>query len=630
MHSGADLDSASEAVLEYHQDACKGKEINVPPIDEVATPHARAAAQRARLPRLERALYSLGRCSGRSELWQWTRPGGADNARVEDIIYLDLALESAVRQVVEGALGSMSRRAPADVLKITGLALENLALSSGGNDELVICLREWRGIVDAATRGGTDWALQAKAITDRVQNALGECSGRYIGAMQATAEAMGGALGVDRHVLDIFSEEIVRGTAAAPLSQMLRALDPVLREMAHMGAWNVISPVEASGVVEVVDDLKDIQTKTYAVPTILVSRRVGGEEDIRGASSASSRRTCRTSCRASPCARATRAVSSPRCSTGEAHGDGAARRPGGQVRALALGGRLADRARGGPAPPASAQRPPPAGPTGSSLGGAMSAPAGGVSVTRRRFLGRHAVASPEFTGEIVGSKSRNLQELRGRLPEWINLPASAALPFCTFDVVLESPDNAPIRLELDRARAELASMDFSDTASFEGLLARTRAAIQDVVPTDELTREGCAGVRGGASAWPEGASGRRRAAGRAPPLSVGRHNRRVGGQYNGRAVAPCRKAGLTHEDVSMAVLCQPVVQARYAFVLHTVNPQTANADEFTARSCAGWARRWWGTSREGRCRSWRTRTTCRTRASRGSVKPTGCSPTTPR
>ena len=152
----------------------------------------------------------------------------------------------------------------------------------------------------------------------------------------------------------------------------------------------------------------------------------------------------------------------------------------------------------------------------------MSAPAGGVSVTRRRFLGRHAVASPEFTGEIVGSKSRNLQELRGRLPEWINLPASAALPFCTFDVVLESPDNAPIRLELDRARAELASMDFSDTASFEGLLARTRAAIQDVVPTDELTRE----MREAAAAerlpWPEGALGpASRGGGTAPPLRRG-------------------------------------------------------------------------------------------------------------
>jgi alpha-glucan,water dikinase len=193
VHSGADLDSASEAVLGYHQDACKGKEINVPPIDEVATPRMRELLHSARGFRdLNEPLHSLeAMLEARRELWQWTRPGGTDNARLKDIIYLDLALESAVRQVVEGALGSMSRRAPVDVLKITGLALENLALSTGGNDELVICLREWRGIVAAATSGGTDWALQAKAITDRVQNALGECSQRYIGALQATAQRHG-------------------------------------------------------------------------------------------------------------------------------------------------------------------------------------------------------------------------------------------------------------------------------------------------------------------------------------------------------------------------------------------------------------------------------------------------------
>ena len=215
--------------------------------------------------------------------------------------------------------------------------------------------------MDAATRGGTDWALQAKAITDRVQNALGECSGRYIGAMQATAEAMGGALGVDRHVLDIFSEEIVRGTAAAPLSQMLRALDPVLREMAHMGAWNVISPVEASGVVEVVDDLKDIQTKTYAVPTILVSRRVGGEEDIpRGVVGVVTPDMPDILSHVSVRARNEGCLFAT-VFDGEAHGDGAARRPGGQVRALALGGRLADRARGGRR--RQPRRAPPPGPT---------------------------------------------------------------------------------------------------------------------------------------------------------------------------------------------------------------------------------------------------------------------------
>ena len=588
VHSGADLDSASEAVLGYHQDACKGKEINVPPIDEVATPRMRELLHSARGFRdLNEPLHSLeAMLEARRELWQWTRPGGTDNARLKDIIYLDLALESAVRQVVEGALGSMSRRAPVDVLKITGLALENLALSTGGNDELVICLREWRGIVAAATSGGTDWALQAKAITDRVQNALGECSGRYIGALQATAGAMGGALGVDGHVLDIFSEEIVRGTAAAPLSQMLRALDPVLREMAHMGAWNIISPVEASGVVEVVDDLKEIQTKTYAVPTILVSRRVGGEEDIP---------------------QGVVGVITPDMPDILSHVSVRARNEGCLFATVFDAGKLAEMERlagqavkcvpsssaddlrvepiaGGAASLGAA----PGGGGGASLGGAMSAPAGGVVINRRRFMGRHAVASPEFTGEIVGSKSRNLQELRGRLPEWINLPASAALPFCTFDVVLESPDNAPIRLELDRARAELASMDFGNTAAFEDLLARMRAAIQDVVPTDELTREMQEAFAAERLPWPEGRLG---------PESRGGHGAAAkawsaitgvwASKYNERAVLSCRKAGLTHEDVSMAVLCQPVVQARYAFVLHTVNPQTHNPDEIYGEVVCG-------------------------------------------
>ena len=33
-------------------------------------------------------------------------------------------------------------------------------------------------------------------------------------------------------------------------------------------------------MVEVVDNLKDIQTKRFDVPTVLVAQRVGGEEDI--------------------------------------------------------------------------------------------------------------------------------------------------------------------------------------------------------------------------------------------------------------------------------------------------------------------------------------------------------------
>ena len=588
VHSGADLDSASEAVLGYHQDACKGKEINVPPIEEVASPRMRELLHSARGFRdLNEPLHSLeAMLEARRELWNWTRPGGADNARLKDIIYLDLALESAVRQVVEGALGSMSTRAPADVLKITGLALENLALSTGGNDELVICLREWKGVIDQAARGGTDWALQAKAIADRVQNALGECSQRYISAMQDTAREMGGKLGVDSHVLDIFSEEIVRGTAAAPLSQMLRAMDPILREMAHMGAWQIISPVEASGVIEVVADLKDIQTKTYSVPTVLVSRRVGGEEDIPAG---------------------VVGVITPDMPDILSHVSVRARNEGCLFATVFDAGRLAEvEAMQGqavtcvPSPAADDLRIEALAGGAASLGAApgaaakadagvgAAAPIGGVAIKRREFAGRYAVASPEFTGEIVGSKSRNLQELRGRLPDWINLPAQVALPFCTFDAVLTHPDNEPIMSELIRLRDDLRGMDFSQTATFESTLARMRAVIQDMVPTDELTREMSTAFAAERLDWPEGRFGPASRGGSGAAAQAWAAITGVwASKYNERAVLSCRKAGLTHEDVSMAVLCQPVVQARYAFVLHTTNPQTSDPNEIYGEVVCG-------------------------------------------
>lgn len=46
------------------------------------------------------------------------------------------------------------------------------------------------------------------------------------------------------------------------------------------GRLQVISPVTCSGYVEVVDNLAVVQMHTYDRPTILVSRRVSGEEEI--------------------------------------------------------------------------------------------------------------------------------------------------------------------------------------------------------------------------------------------------------------------------------------------------------------------------------------------------------------
>jgi alpha-glucan,water dikinase len=49
---------------------------------------------------------------------------------------------------------------------------------------------------------------------------------------------------------------------------------------AGLCSWQVISPVDVRGFVEVVEELEHVQDKVYERPTILVSGRVKGEEEI--------------------------------------------------------------------------------------------------------------------------------------------------------------------------------------------------------------------------------------------------------------------------------------------------------------------------------------------------------------
>lgn len=50
--------------------------------------------------------------------------------------------------------------------------------------------------------------------------------------------------------------------------------------MLAINSWLVISPVEVTGYVEVVNELLAVQNKTYERPTILVAKNVRGEEEI--------------------------------------------------------------------------------------------------------------------------------------------------------------------------------------------------------------------------------------------------------------------------------------------------------------------------------------------------------------
>jgi alpha-glucan,water dikinase len=58
-------------------------------------------------------------------------------------------------------------------------------------------------------------------------------------------------------------------------------------------------------------------------------------------------------------------------------------------------------------------------------------------------------------------------------------------------------------------------------------------------------------------------------------------------KWNERAFLSRASAGVTHDDLLMAILIQQVVEAEYAFVIHTVNPLSRNKNEIYAEVVPG-------------------------------------------
>lgn len=67
------------------------------------------------------------------------------------------------------------------------------------------------------------------------------------------------------HPPQLFPEEVVRGGPAFAVSLVLSAVEPHMRGAAELGAWQVISPANCYGRLEIVPDLHDIQEKVGAL-----------------------------------------------------------------------------------------------------------------------------------------------------------------------------------------------------------------------------------------------------------------------------------------------------------------------------------------------------------------------------
>ncbi|KAK3231095.1 hypothetical protein Dsin_002976 [Dipteronia sinensis] len=473
------------------------------------------------------------------------------HGRAKDLLFLDLALASAIRTTMERGLKDLNFAHPPEIMFFITLVLENLCLSMVNNEDLIYCTKDWYRVCESYKTSDGQWALQAKAILDRLQLVLAERSQDYQKRIQPSVQYLGNLLGVEKHAIDCFTEELVRGGLAAVLSKLINRFEPILRKVANLGCWQVISPVEVCGFIASVNELITFQNKVYRKPTVIIASRVTGEEEIpygvvavltsdmpdvlsHVSIRARNDKVCFATCFDQNILRNLKlregkAISIQLESTNLIISDISSS-------GLSLNSFI----------PSSINR--------------------GVTFKRKTFRGKYVVSVEDFTAEMVGAKSCNIKFLRGSVPSWIKIPMSVAIPFGAFETVKSEAANKDIANKISHSYKLVQSGDLSR------LQAIKEAVLQMSAPSS-LTYELKSKMRSSGMPWP-GDEGEQRW-----NLAWRAIKKVWASKWNERAYISCRKANINHNDLCMAVLIQEIICADYAFVIHTKNPLSGDVSE---------------------------------------------------
>ncbi|XP_024989690.1 alpha-glucan water dikinase, chloroplastic-like [Cynara cardunculus var. scolymus] len=559
VHSGADLESAISNCMGYKSEG-QGfmVGVNINPVSGLPSGFPELlqfVLEHVEDKNVETLLEGL--LEAREEL----RPLlSKPNDRLKDLLFLDIALDSTVRTAIERSYEELNNAEPERVMYLITLLLENLILSSDNNEDLIYCLKGWNQAISMLETGDGSWALFAKSVLDRTRLALASKGELYHQLLQPSAEYLGSRLGLDQWAVSIFTEEMIRAGSAASLSSLVNRLDPILRNVAHLGSWQVISPVEAIGYIVVVDELLSVQNESYALPTILVAKSVRGEEEIPdGAVAVVTPDMPDVLSHVSVRARNSKVCFATCFDTNIL--DDLQDKEG---KLLKLKPTSADITY------SEVQE----GDLRGSNNSEEVGPSPSIKLVKKQFAGKFAISSEEFTSEMVGAKSRNIAYLKGKVPSWVGIPTSVALPFGVFEEVLSDELNKGVSEKLQILKKKLVAGDFD-------VLVEIRKTVLELAAPPHLVQELKNKMQSSDMPWP-GDEGEQRW--EQAWIAI---KKVWASKWNERAYFSTRKVKLDHDLLCMAVLVQEIINADYAFVIHTTNPSSGDSSEIYAEVVKG-------------------------------------------
>lgn len=353
----------------------------------------------------------------------------------------------------------------------------------------------------------------------------------------------------------------MRGRPAFILAVLLRSLDPILRRSANLGNWQVISLNRAIGEVKPVKTLISVQDKTFHRPTIIVTDQVDGNENIPDGAIA---------------------VITPDSTDIVSHV--AIRARNAQIlfatcydheivkRLKSLKGQVIQLKVDTSGEVMIEEHP-----QERMEAPSLRLPKVKAPQYRPRFTA-YAIPMSEFSEQKVGSKANNLWRLQGKVPDWINLPLSIALPYGVFEKVLDDERNA----EVSGHYRELSSrINGEEEKADRTLLDELQQTVLALTAPDELVSSLRRTMEEAGLPWPGG-----QGAGNWEDAWM--CIKKVwSSKWNERAYLSRRARGFSHKDLHMAVLIQKVVEAEYSFVIHTVDPLTRDREKMFAEAVLG-------------------------------------------
>eukprot|EP00931_Biecheleriopsis_adriatica_P065295 TRINITY_DN39875_c0_g1_i1.p1 TRINITY_DN39875_c0_g1~~TRINITY_DN39875_c0_g1_i1.p1 ORF type:complete len:1562 (+),score=396.94 TRINITY_DN39875_c0_g1_i1:71-4756(+) len=497
---------------------------------------------------------------------------------IKELLVIDYSLEAQQSVLVQGLTSEQRLPQLCDQLKAL---LKALIGHLPEQDELQALLADWTALApecaNKSWNGATESALLLKAMSDRVSRVVGELSDHYQRLMGPKATFLGEAIDAPKKNIDVFVDEILRGSALMAVSLVLQRLEPVLRDIAHLPPWQMISPVEkpVQGEFHLIDKMMGVQGKVFETPTVLLSGAVSGEEEVPdGVVGVLVRSAKEAPDILSHCAVRARnfGVLLATCFDPKISQQLAADFEGKwvEVRCKADGTLTV----------VEAERP-------SASAAEVKAEEKTAQTEVRMNLTDDlkcswCVRPDEMTKQNVGSKSLNLALLKPKLPSDILTPQAVALPYGSMQKSLTDTSNKDTVLPvLEKVLGRLQPHTPNEEA--QSIFEEAQQIVESMkFPTalKDSLREAMGEV-----GKQDGEERIRRIFRERDAWQA------IKGVWSSlfalRPWVSLAKAGRSFHELNMAVLVQEVVEAKYAFVLHTINPFTKDKDELYGELVAG-------------------------------------------